>query len=589
MSMISESLRNTSTKSLLLQILAIVIGIIGSMALVILGFLQEGLFDIITSPFVGLVNQLQIMSLTQLGPTLILIFGCLGFLGLILIPGIILSRFVYPQLNGFTRLLLSTSISLILVFFPISYGLLLGFAPHWILIAMPLFLAIIVCLIRPNLLKDTYEEFVIAVNWIWQDMKERRNIWFWIPFVFFTLVRFTMFSYTDSYWTDSVTYVGYAEAIANGTLLTGHDFSNPIGFPLFAYPFVWLAGSIPWGLALANWVLTVIALFGFYPILKRIYNAWPSERKPPFKLFLLVFISFPWQTILMSSIFHEATLLFVTVLGAEAIGGRLRWSEIWLGLAIGIGYLIRPTHAVMFFVFMLIPLYENRQSIANFFATGLRSFVVALPVIPLLIRNLLVEGWIFANYDLQYFGLSNIPDVLMWMASFVTHSDVGLFTLLFVIPLLLASITMTMRIRKFNSETLVWILLSIVSFFIFAIYPTDQPRLYSFFFWLIPIIFLMEVWDKGWGLTCFVFTGWQLLIFGAIPFSPQGWIIDGASSYLSGVAGIQRTILLADVTVSFIGSVSSVLFWLILTYLFNRRKVEFENEEIEGGSMSSIE
>ncbi|MHA2172875.1 MAG: hypothetical protein ACXAB7_23685, partial [Candidatus Kariarchaeaceae archaeon] len=427
MTEIIKEIQNTSLRRWIFQILAISLGIIGSIALVVLGYLQEGLFEILTSPFTGLANQFQILILTKLGPTLILLIGCIGFIGLVLIPGTILSRLIYAELNGFTRLLIGTSISLIIIFFPLTYGLLFGIAPSWVLMLVPLLLAITACIFNPRILVNTNEEFTAAVIWLREDLKERKHLWFWIPLIFFFLVRFAMFSYIDSYWTDSVTYVGYAEAIENGTLLTGYEFVNPIGFPLFTYPFVWLAGSIPWGLALGNWVLTIIALLGFFPILKRIYAAWPTERKPPFRLFLLVFVSFPWQTILMSSIFHEASLLFITALAAESIGSKLRWGEIWLGLAIGIGYLIRPTHAVMYFIFMLIPLFENRKSVANFLLTGIRSFVVALPVIPLLLRNLRIEGMIIVEYDLQFFDLSNIPDVLMWLASFITHSDVGLF------------------------------------------------------------------------------------------------------------------------------------------------------------------
>jgi hypothetical protein len=460
---------------------------------------------------------------------------------------------------------------MIIIFFPLFYGLLFGFPPSLLLILLPTILAICASIFKPEIIAETYEDFKIALTWLRNDVKERKHLWFWIPLIFFFIVRFSMFSYTDSYWTDSVTYVGYAEAITNGTLLTGHEFVNPIGFPLFTYPFVWLAGSAPWGLALGNWILTVIALFGFFPILQRIYKAWPTERKPPIRLFLLVFISFPWQTILMSSIFHEASLLFITALAAESIGGRLKGGEMWLGLAIGIGYVIRPTHALMYFIFMLIPLYENRTSIKTFFLTGIRSFVVILPVIPLLFRNLWIEGWLFADYDLQFFGLSNIPDVLTWLASFITHSDVGIFTLLFAIPLLFSIILLVKDIPKLNSEIAVWILLSIISFSVFALYPTDQPRLYSFFFWLIPIILLMQCWDKGWDATCVLLLIWQIFIFGAIPLSPQGWIIDGGTSYLSGVIGLQRIIPSADVILGYVGSLCSFLLWFGLIYIFKKK------------------
>lgn len=578
MTEIVESIQNTSLTRWILQLIAIGIGIAGSVALVILGYLQEGIIEILTAPITGIANQIQILLLTQLGPIIILVIGCLGFIGLILSPGVILSRLLYSELNGFTRLLISTSISLIIIFFPVSYGLLFGIPPSWLLILIPSILAIFVNILKPQLIVETYEEFKFAVGWFRNDLMERKHVWFWIPLIFFCLVRFSMFSYTDSYWTDSVTYVGYAEAIANGTLLTGHEFVNPIGFPLFTYPFVWLAGSAPWGLALGNWILTVIAILGFFPILQRIYKAWPTERKPPFRLFLLVFISFPWQTILMSSIFHEASLLFITALAAESIGSRIRWSEMWLGLAIGIGYLIRPTHALMYFTFMLIPLYENRYKISSFFLTGLRSFIVALPVIPLLLRNLWIEGWIFADYDLQFFSLSNIPDVLGWLASFVTHSDVGLFTLLFVIPLLIGIILTIMRIPKLNAETKVWLLLSIVSFCVFALYPTDQPRLFSFFFWLIPIILLMGCWEKGWEVTCILFAAWQILIFGAIPFSPQGWIIDGASSYLVGVSGIVKSLPTADVFLTYTGAIFSLAGWLVLSFIYNKK---FNKDKVE--------
>jgi len=589
MTEIIDEIQNTSVRNWIFQILAISIGIIGSVALVVSGHLQEGLLEIVTAPFTGLITQLQILVLTRLEPTLILLLGCIGFFGLILIPGTILSRLIYRELTGFTGLLIGTSISLIIIFFPLTYGLLFGIAPSWVLILIPLFLAITVCILKPHILVSTLEEFTAAVIWLKGDIKKRKHLWFWIPLVFFILVRFSLFSYTDSYWTDSVRYVGYAEAIQNGTLLTGLEFVNPIGFPLFMYPFVWLAGSIPWGLALGNCIVTIIALLGFIPILRRIYTAWPTERKPPFRLVLLVFVSFPWHTILMTSIFHESSLLFITALAAESIGSRLRGSEIWLGLAIGIGYLIRPTHALMYFVFMLIPLYENRKSISNFLQTGLRSFVVALPVIPVLLRNLWIKGSLLVEYDLQFFSLSNIPDVLFWLASFITHSDVGLFTLLFAIPLLFAVILSIKDIPKFNAEIIVWMLLAIISFSVFTLYPSDQPRLFSYFFWLVPIILLMQCWDKGWELTCVLLVAWQFLIFGAIPFSPQGWIIDSGSSYLTGEAGILRVFPTAEVALSYIGSICSIICWMVLGYFFAKKQNDSLTIKTAEEDMKSID
>jgi len=587
MSEIIEGLKKISSRSMVLQVLAVVLGIVGSIALVIIGQLEEGIFDIIISPFTGIVTQLQIVSLTTAEPIAILLVGILSFIGLLLIPGVILSRLLYSELNGFTRLVIGTSISLLLIFFPLIYGLLFGIAPSWLIVTIPFIASLAVSIIRPKLVTNTYSEFLEALEWIRTDMVKKKNLWFWIILLFFAIVRLALFSYTDTYATDSVTYVGYAEAMLNGTLLRGLEFTNPIGFPVIVYPFIVLTGSITWGMAVGNWILTIIAMLGFYPILNRIYLKWPTQRKPPFRLFLLVFAFFPWNTILMSSLFHESVLLFVTCLGASAIGERIKYSEIWLGLAIGVAYLIRPTHAVMYFIFLLIPLYEHRHEITVLLSTGIRSFVVALPVIPLLVRNFLIDGWIFSNSDLEFYSLSNIPDVLWWLASFITHSSVGFFTLLFVIPLVISIILMVTSLREFNAETYAWILLGLVSFAVFSIWPTDQPRFYSFFFWLIPLVLLMECWNIGWDFTCLLFAAWEILIFCAIPFSPQGWIIDGGSSYLSNIDGLVRVLPTLDVALSYVGSFCSIVCWIILGYLVTKKHNDKLSRIIDEKDMSA--
>ena len=188
MTEIVKEIRNTSVTRWILQLIAIGIGIAGSIALVVAGYLQEDVFEILSSPFTGIVNQIQILLLTQIGPTLILLIGCIGFIGLILTPGVILSRLLYSEMNGFTRILIGTSISMIVIFFPLSYGLLFGIAPSWLLILLPSILAIIAGIFNPEIFGETHEEFKIAVTWLRDDLKERKHLWFWIPLIFFFIV-----------------------------------------------------------------------------------------------------------------------------------------------------------------------------------------------------------------------------------------------------------------------------------------------------------------------------------------------------------------------------------------------------------------
>ena len=565
-----EYLKKASPGVILIQLVLILLGVIGSIALVVLGLLQEDVFGVVTAPLVGAAFQLEMLVSVQLSPLLILFFGTIGFMALYLVPGVIITYPLIPKLDGFSRALFGTAISLLVVYFPVAYGLLLGLPPHWLLGAIPFILAVMTLLMKPELISIINGE--VASGWVWlrNDISNRRNIWFWLTVAIFLAIRIALFSLTDSYWTDSVTYVGYANAMMDGTLLSGHEIINPIGFPLVSFPFVWITGEVTWGLALANWCLTSVALLGAIPLLRRIHAAWPTERKPPFRVILVTFMTFPWMTILMSSIFHEASLLFFTILGTSAIGGRLKYGEIWLALSVGIGYLIRPTHALMFFVFMLIPLYENRDRAYEFIRIGLRSLLVAAPVVPLLVRNFIIEGWFLADYDLQYFSLENVPWVLWWFASFITHSSVGLFSLLFVLPFLILAIFFLTRLPRVGMELGAWFFLSAVSFVVFALYPSDQPRLFAFFMWLLPVFLVYEAWNRGWEFTAVLLVGWQVAVFGAIPFSPQGWIIDGGSSYLTRMDGLLRPLPELGILWVYAGLAALFVCWVLL-FLFTER------------------
>ncbi|MHA2133319.1 MAG: hypothetical protein ACXAEN_15170 [Candidatus Thorarchaeota archaeon] len=560
----SELLNSTNRLNLVAQFVLILIGVLGSVSIVIMGLLQEDILKVVTAPFEGLFNQILMVLMVQLHPFLILLFGSIGFIALYLVPGVIVTYALFENADGFSRVLFGTAVSLLAMFFPMFYGLLLGAPPHWALGFLPLVLAIATVLFRPSILNQFRQDALNAKDWVISDSRKIDNVWFWLVILVFILFRVGLFSLTDGYWTDSVTYVSYAEGIASGALLTGQEFTNPIGFPLISFPFTWIVGEITWGLALANWCLTLVTLVGAIPLLKRIHHAWPTERKPPFRLVYLAFISFPWSTILMTTLFHEASLFYFTILGTSAIGARVRFSEIWLGVSVGIAYLIRPSHAIMYFAFMLVPLYENRDSLMRFFSTGFRSFVVALPVIPLLVRNFLIEGSFLASYDLQFFGFNNLPQVLMWLASFVTHSSVGLFTLLFVLQLFLFGLLFLKKLPKLNTELYAWLLFSLVSFVVLALYPSDQPRLFSFFLWLLPIFLVYELWDRDWTVTALLFIGWQFVILGMIPFSSQGWIIAGASSVLPSTVGLLRPMPGADSFLIYGGLFFLFVLWLLI-------------------------
>jgi len=566
MSQLADHLKSTPRNTLVIQIVLLLIGVLASVALVIFGFLQESVFEVFESPLTGILFQFYSFVIIELNPIMILLIGSMGFIGFYVIPGMIVTYRFLDNLDFLSRILFGTGFSVFAMFFPIFYLLLLGIAPNWILLSIPLILSIISFATKPEIMRRFAGDALAAFNWLKNDVKDRKQSWFWIIIGFVILTRISFFSLTDSYWTDSVTYVLYGNAIADGSLLTGLEYTNPIGFPVVVFPFTWLAGNVEWGLALGNWCLTFVMLLGAIPLLRRLHNAWPTEKKPPFRLMILAFVTFPWTTALMTTIFHEATLMFFTILGTAAIGMKMMHGEVWLGLSVGIAFLIRPTHALMYFIFMLVPLYYQlkERNIQQFFVTGFKSFSVALPVIPFLIRNLAVEGTLLSTYDLGFFSLGNIIDVSFWFASFITHSDVGLFSLLFVLQLVILFVLFLMKLRKLNYELVAWAIFSVVSFVIFALYPTDQPRLFSFFLWLVPVFLLYECWDRNWELTAGLMLIWQILIFGAIPFSPQGWIIDGASSHLVNVNGIVRP----QPETWMIWSIASIMiiaiFWIIL-------------------------
>ncbi len=567
MSTIMTQLTNIINKRLVIQFILLAMGAAISIALVIIGLLQEDPFLVLTAPLLGISVQLQMILSITIGPLLILLFGVCGFLSFFVLPGLIISRGILQNLRLPFRYLLGTAISLLIMFFVISYGLINGISPPWLVLFLPMLIAALTVLIHPNTLTEAVHDIERSVRWVVNDIRDKRNVLFWLVIVFFMVVRIAMFCFTDSYWTDSVTYVGYAEAISTGTLLTGYAFVNPIGFPLVTYPFTWLAGSITWGLALANWCLTLVALVGALPMLRRIHTAWPTEHKPPFRFFVLAFLTVPWLTIELSVIFHESVLFFFTILGTEAVCERIKYSEMWLGLAAGVGFLIRQTHALLYFVFMLIPLYNARASIRNFFLTGIRSFVVAAPVIPLLVRNLRVVGVLLAEYDISFFGVENIPLVAKYVASFITHSTEGFFSILFAVPLLVTVVRFLPRLRRLNAEIWAWILLAVSSTVVFFLYPTDQPRLFSFFLWLIPLFLVLELWDLGWQFTACLYVVWQLLVFGAVVYSPQGWLITSATSFLASSGGLVRPLPGPEVFWLYGGIALMTALWLMIVYV----------------------
>ncbi|MFW9965087.1 MAG: hypothetical protein ACFFCX_16065, partial [Candidatus Sifarchaeia archaeon] len=475
----------------LLQLILLVLGIGFSLILQYRGNLMEVPYGIITSPFIGLTSQLNIILLAAASPIITLLGGIIGFIGFILIPGMLLTYSLYDEMHVLTRILIGTFISLVSIFLITAYLLLFGIASSPFYSFLPILFACILLIVKPSILNKYQEDMRNLWTFFRQDVSNRKYTWFWLGLLFIVIVRITLFSFIDSFASDSVSYVGYVESIIDGTFMTGYTYVHPIGYALFSMPFVWFVGEISWGLSLSSWILTLIALCGAVPLVERFSENWPTERKPPVRVLALALFSVPWLTILMSNILHESTLLFLTFVGTSAIGSRLKHGEVLLGFATGVAYLVRPTHALMFFSFMLIPLWENRSSIVNFFKIGFKSLLVAIPVIPLLTRNLLVEGVLLAEYDLQFFGIENVFPVLRTIASFVINSDYGVFPLLFLFPLIWVTPGMIKRIPKLNAETWAWVVFAASSMVVFLIYPSDQVRLFAFMIWLIPIILLL--------------------------------------------------------------------------------------------------
>ena len=236
MDTIIDRIRNTPRNTLILQIALFLIGIIASVVFVILGLLQESVFEVFESPLIGILFQVYSFILIELNPMMILLIGSLGFVVFFVIPGILITYWLIQEVDLLSRILFGTGISIIVMFFPLFYLLLFGIAPHWLILFIPLILSIIIVTQRPDILQRFTNDSNDAFRWLISDIQERKNTWFWVVVIFIILTRISFFSLTDSYWTDSVTYVSYGEAIANGTLLTGVTFSNPIGFPVVVYP-----------------------------------------------------------------------------------------------------------------------------------------------------------------------------------------------------------------------------------------------------------------------------------------------------------------------------------------------------------------
>ncbi|MCK4786197.1 MAG: hypothetical protein KAV87_20740 [Desulfobacteraceae bacterium] len=171
-----EYLKKASPGVILIQLVLILLGVIGSIALVVLGLLQEDIFGVVTTPFVGVAFQLEMLVSVELSPQLILFFGTIGFMALYLIPGVIITYPLIPKLDGFSRALFGTAISLLVVYFPVTYGLLLGLPPHWLLGAIPLILAITTLLMKPELTGIINGGVASAWVWLRNDISNRRNL-----------------------------------------------------------------------------------------------------------------------------------------------------------------------------------------------------------------------------------------------------------------------------------------------------------------------------------------------------------------------------------------------------------------------------
>jgi hypothetical protein len=563
-----------------MQLVLVVLGIAVSLVLQFRGNLMEVPYGIITSPITGLASQLNIILLTTLSPLITLFGGIIGFIAFILIPGMLLTYALYDEMHILTRILMGTFIALVSIFLLTAYLLLFGIASSPFHSLVPIVLACILLIMRPSIMDSYLDDIRDLWTLFRQDVTNRKYAWFWLGLLFIVIVRIAMFSFVDSYASDSTSYAGYVEAIIDGTFMTGYTYIHPIGYALFSMPFVWFVGSTTWGLSLSSWILTMVALCGAIPLLERFSKNWPTDRKPPIRVLVLALFSVPWLTLLMSNILHESALLFLTFVGAGAIGSRIKHGEVILGLATGVAYMVRPTHALMFFSFMLIPLWENRSSVVNFFKVGFKSLLVAIPVIPLLTRNLLVEGVLLAEYDLQFFGFENVFPVLRTMASFVINSDYGVFPLLFLFPLIWVVPGMIKRIPKLNVETWAWILFAASSMVVFLLYPSDQVRLFAFMIWLLPIILLLEFWERDWDYLGYGMVVWMILIFGAIQYSSTAWIIDEATSHLVLVPGLLKGTVPSEFLFYSLGYIVTLLLWILVPMMIYKYQSKKDTESI---------
>ncbi len=564
--------RRSELHSVCLQLLLIGVGAACNVLLIMVGLVRADVYSVVTTPFIGLMFQLQSLLFISIQPLALLSFGIMGFLALIVIPGLVLSHLIYEDLDIFTRLLIGTAIPILTDLLLISYGLIFGLPPGPVILFLPLTIACCVSITRPTVLEQTVADCRDYYHWVSRSFSRHKYLWSLV--IFMVLHRIALFCITDSYWTDSIAYVTYATAIANGTLFMGMDFVHPVGYPLVAFPFTWLVGSITWGLALASFALTPIGILGTVPIIQRLYSNWPSRSRPPLALVLFAFVTFPWLTLEMTTIFTEPTLYFFTVLAANTVFSIKRHPEVWLGVSTGVAFLIRPTHAVLFFVFIIYPLLSARRDLKSLVRTGIRSLTVGLPVVPWLIRNLMVEHTLIASTDLAYFGAHNIPLVLLYLGAFVAQPADAVFSLLFIVPLVLAAVRFVPRLRYIDIELRLWLLFSVVSFGVFLLWPTDQPRFYAFFLWLLPVFFVFEMWDLNWRPVVYMFLAWQFMIFGAFPFSPLGWLIRSASSMFTGDGGIVRPYPEAGVVWIYAINLLLSALWLILA-VYARRQYHF--------------
>ncbi|MCG8460864.1 MAG: glycosyltransferase family 39 protein [Holophagales bacterium] len=240
-----------------------------------------------------------------------------------------------------------------------------------------------------------------------------------------------------------------------------------------------------------------------------------------------------WSVVSRALWQHSPSMVFVT-LALLALTREGRRAAFWGGVAVGLAYTMRPTHALLVVFLVAYLAWKERERLPAFLGGGV------LVAIPFLVHNMMVWGQPLTAYYLpgkgNAFKLEGFADGL---AGTLISPGRGLF--LYSPFLLFALLGLVLRLKEPKHRALAGVLaliivlhwLMISSWFSWWGGMVYGPRLFAdllpiFMFFLIPVVAAFERrrrWHQAWAAVFLVTLTWSIWVHreGATRYAVWDW------------------------------------------------------------------